>query len=134
LAKRLSRNYLQRLEKRLSRWKFATEVRVIRSKYLVEVDAGYLRLRVLLENGDLLEVSEYVTGESGKIELISYTYHWQSAQGKLKKRWDNAPHHPRVESHPFHVHETSEQNILTSEPMTLRKILLLIEKELTRSK
>ncbi|MCI0444582.1 DUF6516 family protein [bacterium] len=130
----MSKNYLQRLEKSLSKWKLATEVQVIRSKFLVDVDAGYLRMRVRLVNDDLLEVSEYVTGESGKIELINYSYHWQGVQGRLKKRWANAPHHPVIESHPFHVHEADDQNILASEPITLRKILQLIEKEVKTSK
>jgi len=26
------------------------------------------------------------------------------ARGKLRKRWDNAPHHKEVETFPYHIH------------------------------
>jgi len=57
----------------------------------------------------------------------SYNYHWQDANGQFKKRWDNAPYHPQVATHPFHLHEGTEQNVLGSKPMTLEKVLKLIE-------
>jgi len=36
--------------------------------------------------------------------VIRYSFHWQDAQGKLKQRWDNAPHHPELPNFPHHVH------------------------------
>ncbi len=41
----------------------------------------------------MLEFFEYVIETSGEIQLSKYRFHWQDAQGNLKKRWDNAPHH-----------------------------------------
>ena len=134
MATQSSKKYLNRLEKQLLKWKHADEVKFVRKIFAAEVDAGYIRVRIRLKNGDLLELSEYVTFHAGEIEIISYTYHWQDAYGRLKKRWDNASYHSSAQSHPFHVHDGSEQNILSSEPMTLRKILQSIEKELKRSK
>lgn len=44
-----------------------------------------------------------------------YAYHWEHRRqsGKLY-RWDNAPHHPHVESFPDHFHDGEEANILNS--------------------
>jgi hypothetical protein len=37
--------------------------------------------------------------------LIDYSYHWQDKEKRLITRWDNAPHHPEIETFPHHVHE-----------------------------
>jgi hypothetical protein len=123
---------LYQLEKKLARWKAAREVQILRKKLLAEVDAGYIRVRIRLKNDDLLELSEYFSGETGELQVISSTYHWQDAQGQFKKRWDNAPHHPHVTTYPFHLHNGSEQNVLDSAPMTIDKMMKLINKELKR--
>ncbi|RMD91642.1 MAG: hypothetical protein D6813_07315, partial [Calditrichaeota bacterium] len=52
----------------------------------------------------IVELFEYVTESDGKIYLKKYSFHWQDANGKLKRRWDNAPHHPELPNAPHHVH------------------------------
>jgi hypothetical protein len=42
----------------------------------------------------------------------NYKFHWQDSQGRLIKRWDNAPHHPEVEGFPHHLHDGSEENVI----------------------
>jgi hypothetical protein len=38
-------------------------------------------------------------------------YHWQDKEGKLRCRWDNAPHWPDMPTHPHHKHIMSGDNI-----------------------
>jgi len=44
-----------------------------------------------------------------------YAYHWENRRqsGKLF-RWDNAPHHPHVESFPDHFHDGEEARVIES--------------------
>jgi len=54
----------------------------------------------------------------------------KGSKGKLKKRWDNAPHHPQVKTYPHHLHAGSEEKILACEAMSLDKVLKSIEKNI----
>jgi len=65
---------------------------------------GKLRIKMALSDGGLSEFVEYVTEYGGEIRLSKYSFHWQDAQGKLRRRWDNALHHPELPNAPHHVH------------------------------
>ena len=34
----------------------------------------------------------------------SYSYYWLKPDGDLVEGWDNAPHHPEIETFPDHAH------------------------------
>ena len=38
-------------------------------------------------------------------------------------RWDNAPHHPHVSTHPFHKHN-QDGSVAPSRPMDITRVLL----------
>ena len=61
---------------------------------------GKLRIEITLEENDFAELFEYVSEVSGTIQLLKYSFHWQDAEGNLKRRWDNAPHRARSETGP----------------------------------
>ncbi len=57
-------------------------------RYLL-LDRGYIRMRLTLNNGDFLELSEYVVLEATALTTVTYRYQWMAAeQGQLRKRWD----------------------------------------------
>ncbi|MHA1731907.1 MAG: toxin-antitoxin system TumE family protein [Promethearchaeota archaeon] len=62
-------------------------------------DFYYLKIRAILKDGSVLFLKEY-----GSPEGLSYSYHWQSPEGEMIRRWDNAPHHQEISSSPHHVH------------------------------
>lgn len=77
---------------------------------------GYFRARVYLHDGSVMDFSEYVIPtENEAIALVSYRYHWQNKDGKLIRRWDNAPHFQKLSNFPHHIHnsigETGEEII-----------------------
>ncbi len=37
-------------------------------------------------------------------ELVAYSYYWLDPEGNIIEGWDNAPHHPEIESFPHHRH------------------------------
>jgi len=57
-----------------------------------------------------------------------YSFHWQDKQNKLIRRWDNSPYHKKIETFPFHLHTAN--CIENSKPMTLKKVLEFIKKQI----
>ncbi len=99
----------------------------IKSEY-VGKEEGYIRIKDRLRNGDVLEAFEFVVLQDNQIKLQAYRFHWQSRQGALIKRWDNAPHYPKVKGFPHHVHMLSGQQELVepSQPLNTIEVLKLI--------
>jgi len=80
-------------------------------------DGFYIKVKVILKDSSELYIREYVD-----VEERNYSYHWQSVNGKLIVRWDNAPHHEDIRTYPHHKHingkveesfETTCERILT---------------------
>lgn len=91
-------------------------------------DDGYIRIKYKLSNGDIFEFAEYVIIYKGQIRTETYSYHWQSADGKLRKRWDNVLHHKNLDAFPNHLHLPDK--VVSSGPQSLKKVLADIEKTL----
>jgi hypothetical protein len=89
-------------------------------------DIGMLRYRLTLTNSDLLEVFEFFRIVDEVVIRPKYSYHWQSADGVLHARWDNAAHHPEIVTHPHHIHRQSEIDVLPSEAITLSEVLAIV--------
>ncbi|MCX8027949.1 MAG: DUF6516 family protein [Thermodesulfovibrionales bacterium] len=89
---------------------------------MLEVFEGgfYIKIRALLTNNTELYIREY-----SDINERNYSYHWQSADGKMIMRWDNANHHKNIDTYPHHVHHTD--NILPSCHISCEEILNHIE-------
>lgn len=93
----------------------------------ISPEDGKIRIKAILSNGDALELFEYVTESFGCIVPGKYSYHWQDNKGKIKRRWDNAPHHPRLQNAPHHLHTEKEKIIAVSNIPTFLDILQEIE-------
>ena len=92
-------------------------------------DMGLFRYRLTLRGGGLLELFERFQIVGGRLQVTKYSFHWQSADGKLRKRWDNAAHHPEAPTHPHHVHDSTEANVLPHEPISAEEVLAIIAEE-----
>ena len=84
---------------------------------------SYLRLRIVLRDGSELHTREYLDERDRK-----YAFHWQTAEGDLLVRWDNAPHHPDLDTHPDHKH--IEGRVEASIEVSLDEVLSSIEERL----
>ena len=69
-------------------------------RYEKEGDAYLLQLGAVLHDGSRLELRDYLFINGTR----KYAYQWMGADGKLKQRWDNAPHWPEITTHPHHTH------------------------------
>jgi hypothetical protein len=90
---------------------------------------GFIRVRAVLANGDILEAFEFVVASAHLVETRTYRIHWQSADGQLTRRWDNAPHYRDISTFPHHVHVGPSDQIEPSENMSIAKALALVETE-----
>ena len=88
-----------------------------------EASVQLLRLKAELVNGSLLHVREAIFSHSSK-----YSYHWQTPAGELLIRWDNAPHHSEIPTHPDHKH--SGERLSSSARASIEMVLEEIEVEL----
>ena len=63
-----------------------------------------------------------------RIHLLdrNYSYNWRKWNNTLIIRWDNAKHHPDLENYPHHKHIKTNQNVKSSDEMTLDKVLKYI--------
>jgi len=87
---------------------------------------GLFRHRLTLRDGGLLEMFERFEVRGGQVRVTKWSFHWQDAAGQLRKRWDNATHHPEVPTHPHHVHDGEEANVLPHGPITAEEVLAII--------
>ena len=81
------------------------------------------RYRIQLIDDSLIEITERILEERGGLKTTKYRYHWQTGSGKLIKRWDNAPHHPEIDTVPDHLHDGSEENVKSFRKMNALEIL-----------
>lgn len=89
-------------------------------------DRGLLRYRLTLKDNSLLEMFEFFIVTAAGVQVTKYRFHWQSADGQLQKRWNNAAHHPEIATYPHHVHDCTEENVLPHESMNAEKVLSTI--------
>jgi hypothetical protein len=92
-------------------------------------DVGLFRYRLTLCDGGLLEMFERFRIMKEKLQVTKYSFHWQDADSQLRKRWDNAAHHPEVLTHPHHVHDGAEANVLPHRPISAEEVLSIIAEE-----
>jgi hypothetical protein len=86
-------------------------------------DDGYLRARLLLNNQQELEFSEYIRRVRDQIHVVTYSFHWTDSNGTLICRWDNAPHYPKLPQAPHHIHDGDQDSVLPGAPITIAEVL-----------
>lgn len=65
---------------------------------------GIIEGRLRFWDGSLLEFVEVLVEHGVVLIKTDYAYHYQSAEDQLVFRYDNAPHHPEITTHPHHKH------------------------------
>lgn len=93
---------------------------------------GFYRYRIFFCNGSLLELAERLVEENGTLKTTKYRFHWQNREGQLIKRWDNARHHPGIDTFPYHLHDGSEDNVISHNEISGFEVLSKIIDEVSR--
>jgi Family of unknown function (DUF6516) len=82
---------------------------------------GNQRIRLRFTDQALLEISEAPVIVAGKPQWLSYRYHYQDSSMGLVFRYDDAPHHPEVPTHPAHKHVGDD--VLASPHPSIEQVL-----------
>lgn len=83
-------------------------------------DGFYRKIKIIFVDKSVLFAREYVDASE-----CNYSFHWQSEEGTLLARWDNAPHHKHIATFPHHKHIDSEK-IVESGVISLKEVLEFI--------
>jgi len=92
---------------------------------MLSATRGNLRIRLRFGDQSLLEISEAIVLVGEEPHWLSYRYHYQSSRTGLVFRYDNAPHHVEVATHPDHKH--SGDDVLASPHPSIEQILREVE-------
>jgi Family of unknown function (DUF6516) len=100
-------------------------------KTRVTSNGGYFRARLILSNGDFLEIAEFFVVQAQVCRTETYRYQWMdSTQQQLRKRWDNVEHFPDLPNFPHHIHVLEESNVLPSRSFSIIEIIDQLEIEI----
>jgi len=83
----------------------------------------YIRGTLSIVGGFELHLAEYVVTEP-QVNRLKYRYHLQASDNRLLARWDNAPHHPEITSHPHHLH--TDKGVKESPVMDVEQVLTAV--------
>jgi hypothetical protein len=83
----------------------------------------YIRGLLKLSGGYELFIAEYVVTEPN-VKQLKYRFHLQTEAGKMLARWDNAPHHPEIGSHPDHLH--IGERVKAHPPIDIPQVLIVL--------
>ncbi len=94
---------------------------------------GLWRYRLTLQDRSFIEMFEFFEIELEQTRVIKYSFHWQQDDGQLIKRWDNAAHHPEIDTYPHHLHNGSEDLVFTYQPVGVEGILQIVSEFISSS-
>lgn len=67
-------------------------------------DRANLRIRIRIEQNNLLEINEAIVIIDDRLTTLDYRYHYQNEQNQLIFRYDSTPHFPNLVTFPHHKH------------------------------
>jgi hypothetical protein len=83
---------------------------------------GLIHIRVYFWDNSFLDIFEVVSTELGYPVRISYAYTYFRGN-QLVFRYDNAPHHPEIATHPHHKHIGQKESLAPADQPNLSQII-----------
>ncbi|MBK7203000.1 MAG: DUF6516 family protein [Anaerolineae bacterium] len=125
-----AQSHLEKIKSKLAGATTIAQITVVQ-EYALQ-DRGFFRARLVLTNGDFVEVSEFFTIVGGQARLVEYRHQWMdSSQQILRKRWDNARHYPDLPNHPHHIHIGGETHVEPGRPLGIVDVVDVITEEVS---
>lgn len=117
-----SAEYLESIKTRLLTDPIVVSFQIARERQTSA--GGYLRAKLILLNASQLEFAEYfIVPDDGQVTVVTYNYHWATAQNELIQRWDNTPHYPDLSNFPHHLHMANSADPIPAQPMSILAVL-----------
>lgn len=123
-----AQSYLDLIRFRLATSTAIVEVNIVKER--ASENQGQFRARLRLHNGDFLEISEYFRIKEEEVQTVEYRFQWMDpAKETLRKRWDNAPHYPKLPGFPHHIHIGNSGEVIAGFPLNIPQFIELFEHE-----
>ena len=84
-------------------------------------DTVYLKGHLTIIDSSILEIALFATESRETLSIDKYRLHYMNSAGKMLFLYDNAPHHPEIDSHPNHKH--TPDKICSSDMPSIKDIL-----------
>ncbi len=84
-------------------------------RYEQEGDTYLLQITAILIDDARLALKDYYFRDGQR----KYAYQWMSPDREMRRRWDNAPHWPDLDTAPHHVHIAGQE---FPEPSTITNL------------
>ena len=68
----------------------------------------YLKGHLLIIDSSILEIAIFATESRKTLSVEKYRLHYMDSAGQMLFRYDNAPHHPEIDSYPHHKHTSDK--------------------------
>ena len=85
------------------------------------LEAVYIKGHLLIIDSSILEISIFAIQFRNTVSIDKYRLHYMNSAGQMLFRYDNAPHHPEIGTHPHHKH--MPEKIIPSSMPSLQDIL-----------
>ena len=119
------KDYFAEIQNLLQRSAFIENVDVeydVKSKNI-----GIIQGTLEMIDGFTLQFMELINIERDKITRPKYRFHLMNVNDEMIFRYDNAPHHPEIATHPHHKHVKGESVPKQSKGVGLKEVLFEIE-------
>ena len=87
---------------------------------------GLIHCRVIFWDGSFLDIHEVVSTELGYPVRINYAYTYLRNDQRVF-RYDNAPHHPEIATHPHHKHIGPQDRLAPADQLNLSQVITEVE-------
>ncbi|HHT08978.1 MAG: DUF6516 family protein [Atribacterota bacterium] len=112
----------------LKKLNFIEKSKIVKSYEILDFKQGkdfyYIKIKLVFTDESEFYVREFISEKD-----YLYSYHWQNKDGKLRIRWDNAPHHKDMKTFPHHKHSPKLEE---STEIGFEEILLFIEEKMKK--
>lgn len=123
------KTYIEFIKIKISQSPVINSFEIVDERMLM--NRGYFRVRLILSNGDFVEIAESFQEENNQCFTLNYRYQWMDSNKQaLRKRWDSVEHFLNLPNFPHHVHIESEFNVESSILRNTLEIITLIEQEI----
>jgi len=119
----LIEEYFQDIERNIADSPYIFESHVIKDKRSLYI--GIIEGEIRFIDESVLYFIEFVNVKERQ-DKYTYSYHYQSRDGRLVFRYDMAPHHKEIETYPHHKHLNTERVVKSPIP-SLKEVLYEIE-------
>lgn len=87
---------------------------------------GLIRCRAIFWDNSFLDIYEVISTELGYPVRINYAYTYLRSD-QLIFRYDNAPHHPEIATHPHHKHIGPKDRLAPADQPSINQVMAEIE-------